>query len=35
VFLLSPKVADAYDGRYFGLTRASEIIGTGKLLWPR
>lgn len=35
IFLLSPHVPDAYDGRYFGATRASEVIGSGTLLWPR
>jgi type IV secretory pathway protease TraF len=35
VFLLSPGVPDAYDGRYFGITRASEIIGKARLLWRR
>lgn len=35
VFLLSAKVSDAFDGRYFGVTRASEVIGSARLLWPR
>jgi type IV secretory pathway protease TraF len=33
VFLLSPGVGEAFDGRYFGVTRPSEIIGSAKLLW--
>jgi conjugative transfer signal peptidase TraF len=35
LFLLSPRVPEAFDGRYFGITRASEVIGEGRLLWPR
>lgn len=34
-FLLSPHARDAFDGRYFGVTRSSEIIGRASLLWPR
>ncbi len=34
-FLLSPDAPDAFDGRYFGVTRTSEIIGKARLLWPR
>jgi conjugative transfer signal peptidase TraF len=33
VLLLSPRSPLAFDGRYFGVTRASEIIGKGWLLW--
>ena len=33
LFLLSPH-AGAFDGRYFGVTRAGEVIGTARLLWP-
>lgn len=33
-FLLSPD-ANAFDGRYFGVTRAGELVGTARLLWRR
>ena len=33
LFLLSPNW-DAFDGRYFGVTRASEVIGKARLVWP-
>ena len=33
VLLLSPNVPQAFDGRYFGITRRSEIVGKAKLLW--
>jgi len=33
VLLLSANVPQAFDGRYFGITRQSEIVGTVKLLW--
>jgi conjugative transfer signal peptidase TraF len=35
LFLLSAGVAEAFDGRYFGVTRSSEIVGKARLLWPR
>lgn len=35
LFLLSPNTPDAFDGRYFGLTRSSEIVGKARLLWHR
>lgn len=36
VFLLSTGSSPyAFDGRYFGVTRASELIGKGRLLWAR
>jgi conjugative transfer signal peptidase TraF len=35
LFLLSPNAPDAFDGRYFGVTRSSEIVGKARLLWPR
>ena len=35
LFLLAARVPEAFDGRYFGITRASEVIGEGRLLWPR
>ena len=33
LFLLSRDVPDAFDGRYFGVTRRSQILGRGRLLW--
>jgi len=33
LFLLSPTVIQAFDGRYFGITRRAELIGRAKLLW--
>jgi conjugative transfer signal peptidase TraF len=27
--------ARSFDGRYFGVTRATDIIGTAEFLWPR
>jgi conjugative transfer signal peptidase TraF len=35
LFLLSPRAPLAFDGRYFGVTRASELVGRARLLWPR
>ena len=35
VFLLTPSVPDSFDGRYFGITRATDVIGSAKLLWAR
>ncbi|MES2136916.1 MAG: S26 family signal peptidase [Pseudomonadota bacterium] len=35
LFLLAPDVPEAFDGRYFGVTHASEVIGAGRLLWQR
>jgi conjugative transfer signal peptidase TraF len=35
LFLLSPRMPSAFDGRYFGLTRRAELIGRAKLLWRR
>ncbi|HET7605769.1 MAG TPA: S26 family signal peptidase [Sphingomicrobium sp.] len=35
LFLLAPGVAEAFDGRYFGVTRSSQVVGAAKLLWPR
>jgi len=31
--LLSRSVPDAYDGRYFGISKAAAIVGSGRLLW--
>lgn len=33
LFLLSPGTPDAFDGRYFGKTRGTELIGKARLLW--
>lgn len=35
VFLLMANVRDSFDGRYFGLTNASDIVGHLVLLWTR
>ncbi|MFL6736674.1 MAG: S26 family signal peptidase [Sphingomonas sp.] len=35
LFLFSQGVPGAFDGRYFGITRASEVIGSARLIWPR
>lgn len=35
LFLLTPSVPDSFDGRYFGTTRASEVIGSARLIWAR
>lgn len=35
IFLLSAGVPLAFDGRYFGVTRAREIVGRARLLWAR
>lgn len=34
-FLLMADVPDSFDGRYFGLTGKSDIIGKAHLLWAR
>ncbi len=34
LFLLSSN-SDAFDGRYFGVTRPGEVIGTARPLWLR
>jgi type IV secretory pathway protease TraF len=34
LLLLSPDPM-AFDGRYFGVTRARDVVGTAKLLWRR
>lgn len=33
LFLLSPRAPDAFDGRYFGVTSSTEIVGKARLLW--
>jgi conjugative transfer signal peptidase TraF len=35
LFLLSAGVSQAFDGRYFGVTRRGELVGKAKLLWAR
>lgn len=33
LLLLTKGMSDAFDGRYFGITRQAEIVGRGRLLW--
>jgi conjugative transfer signal peptidase TraF len=33
LFLLTPDVPDAFDGRYFGVTQRREIVGRARLIW--
>lgn len=33
LFLLTPGVAEAFDGRYFGVTRRGRIVGRARLIW--
>lgn len=35
LFLLTPSVPDSFDGRYFGITRAPEVVGSARLIWAR
>ena len=35
LFLLTAGRPDAFDGRYFGVTGASQIVGRARLLWAR
>jgi len=35
LFLLTPGVREAFDGRYFGVTRSDRVVGHAKLLWSR
>jgi conjugative transfer signal peptidase TraF len=35
LFLLTPDVPDSFDGRYFGITRPSEVVGAARLIWAR
>ena len=34
LFLLSPGNPEAFDGRYFGVTRPRQIVGKAELLLP-
>lgn len=34
-FLLTPQVPDSFDGRYFGATRARDMVGSARLIWAR
>lgn len=34
-FLLMTGSATSFDGRYFGVSRTSDIVGKATLLWPR
>jgi conjugative transfer signal peptidase TraF len=33
IFLLAPNTGDSFDGRYFGITRARDIVGRARLTW--
>lgn len=33
--LLMSEAPDSFDGRYFGITRAEDVIGRASLLWAR
>jgi type IV secretory pathway protease TraF len=33
LFLLTPERADAFDGRYFGVTRGRQVVGSARLIW--
>ena len=35
LFLLTPGMPDAFDGRYFGVTRGDELVGKARLLWRK
>jgi conjugative transfer signal peptidase TraF len=35
LFLLSADVPDAFDGRYFGIIPADNVVGEARLLWRR
>jgi conjugative transfer signal peptidase TraF len=35
LFLLTPGIGQAFDGRYFGVTRKHQIVGRAWLLWRR
>lgn len=33
LFLLTPEMGEAFDGRYFGITRREQIVGRARLIW--
>jgi conjugative transfer signal peptidase TraF len=33
LFLLMPGAGAAFDGRYFGITRPSQVVGSARLIW--
>lgn len=35
LFLLAPRSAEGFDGRYFGISRRGEIIGRARLIWTK
>lgn len=35
LFLLTPDVPNAFDGRYFGVTARDHVVGRARLLWSR
>lgn len=35
IFLLSPDAPASFDGRYFGVSPTSDIVGTARALWLR
>ena len=35
LLLLTSGVPEAFDGRYFGVTRSDHVVGRARLLWPR
>lgn len=34
LFLLTPSQPQAFDGRYFGVTRRQHLVGRARLIWP-
>lgn len=34
LFLLTPGVPNAFDGRYFGISAKHQIVGRARLVWP-
>jgi type IV secretory pathway protease TraF len=34
-FLLMTTSSASFDGRYFGVTDSSDVVGKARLLWPR
>lgn len=35
ILLISDRVADSFDGRYFGPVSTARVLGRARLLWPR